>query len=133
MYRIASALQEQKYSGTDSVNARAGRLRRRHESSLSASQQSRCHPVRTAFLIILEESLPSSALRGPRAGGMQGVAETTSAAQLRNSLHSTFVPRFFLPVSGIFPGLKAHLTTPGAGAIPEPRLTWLSIRCLSSC
>src|SRR5580658_3659844 len=86
MYRIASALQEQKYSGTDSVNARAERLRRRHESSLSAGQQSRCHPVRTAFLIIREESLPSSALRGPRAAGVQGFAETTPTTLICNSL-----------------------------------------------
>jgi hypothetical protein len=38
-----------------------------------------------------------------------------------------------VPRGGIFPRPETHLTSLGACGEAEPRLTWLSARCLSSC
>jgi hypothetical protein len=62
---------------------------------------------------------------------MQGFAEINRLRCVRKLLHATFVPCF--PRSGIFIGGAAHLTGLGAGAKTDARLTWLSVRCLSSC
>src|SRR5271163_839952 len=131
MYRNASTLQEQKGSGTDSVNVQRIRpwVERRRSGHLLI-----CNPAAIGCLyrvpLIRDESAASGCLDPGCARGMQTFAETAPAAVTCNSLHSTFVPR-------VFSACVRHLSAPqnasdncGSGrAGPRltcPRLTWLA-------
>jgi hypothetical protein len=63
---------------------------------------------------------------------MQGFAEIASAVVSFAKCSVTFVP-CFPSVCGIFIRRPAHLKGLGVDAKSDARLTWLSIRCLSSC
>jgi hypothetical protein len=117
MYRNASTLQEQKGSGTESVNVpRAGAWVERQQVRTADYQQSRCHRVPMPCAVNPRRISGFWLLDPGCAWGMQTFAETTPAAATCKALHSTFVPRFFLYASGIFPRLETHQTNPGAGA-----------------
>jgi hypothetical protein len=116
LYRIASALQQQKDSGTDSVNARAEQGMGEGATHRSPYlQQSPCHPVATAGSANprrINTFFPH--LRRCRGIRLQGFALAVLRRSVCNLLHSTFVP-----LSGIFPPPAPHLTILGRAREPS--------------